>query len=78
MARVMHACRHVTVNSAVEGFVQSASLELPNNLRLNGVSPALLTDSVEAYADYCPGYEPVSGEKVARAYRRSVYGIQTG
>lgn len=75
---IKHGSAPAIVNNAVEGFVKSASLELPNKLRLNAVSPALLEDSVEAYAEYCPGYEPVSGQKVARAYRRSVYGIQTG
>ena len=75
---IKHGSAPAIVNSAVEGFVRSACLELPNKLRLNAVSPALLEDSVEAYADYCPGYEPVSGQKVARSYRRSIYGIQTG
>lgn len=75
---IKHGSAPSVVNSAVEGFVSAASLELPNQLRLNAVSPALLEDSVDAYADYCPGYEPVSGKKVARAYRRSIYGIQTG
>lgn len=75
---IKHGSAAAVVNSAVEAFVQSASLELPNQLRLNAVSPALLEDSVEDYADYCPGYESVSGQKVARAYRRSVYGIQSG
>tara|TARA_Y100000588_G_C14233910_1_gene916416 strand:- start:766 stop:1371 length:606 start_codon:yes stop_codon:yes gene_type:complete len=75
---IKHGSAPAVVNSAVEGFVRSACLEMPKKLRLNAVSPALLEDSVEAYADYCPGYEPVSGQKVARSYRRSIYGIQTG
>ena len=75
---IKHGSAPAVVNSAVEGFVKAASLELPNNLRLNAVSPALLEDSAPAYAEYCPGFEPVTGIKVARAYRRSIYGIQTG
>lgn len=75
---IKHGSAPAIVNNAVEGFVRSACLEMPKKLRLNAVSPALLEDSVEAYADYCPGYEPVSGQKVARSYRRSIYGIQTG
>lgn len=75
---IKHGSAASIVNNAVEGFVKSASLELPKQLRLNAVSPALLEDSAEAYAEYCPGFEPVSGQKVARAYRRSIYGIQTG
>lgn len=66
------------VNSAVEAFVQAAALDLPRGIRINVVSPALLDDSKEKYSQVCPGFEPVKGDVVARAYRKSVYGIQTG
>ena len=66
------------VNNAVEGFVRAAALDLPRGIRINAVSPALLEESAEAYASLCPGFEPVSSEKVARVYRKSIYGIQTG
>lgn len=66
------------VNNAVEGFVKAAALDMPRGIRINVVSPALLEASAEKYATVCPGFEPVSSEKVARAYRRSFYGIQTG
>lgn len=66
------------VNNAVEGFVQAAALDLPRSIRLNAVSPALLEESAKIYSDLCPGFEPVAARKVARAYRRSMYGIQTG
>lgn len=66
------------INNAVEGFVKAAALDLPRGIRINVVSPALLEESAEAYAEFCPGFEPVSSAVVARAYRRSVYGIQTG
>lgn len=75
---IKHGSAAAIVNNAVEAFVKSASLELPKQLRLNAVSPALLEDSAKAYEEYCPGYETVSGQKVARAYRRSICGIQTG
>ena len=66
------------VNSAVEGFAQAAALDMPRGIRINVVSPALLAESAEKYVDICPGFEPVSSEKVARAFRKSIYGIQTG
>ena len=66
------------VNNAVEGFAQAAALDMPRGIRINVVSPALLDDSKEKYAALCPGFEPVKGEVVARAYRKSVCGIQTG
>lgn len=66
------------VNSAINAFAQAASLDMPKGTRINVVSPALLQESAEKYAALCPGFEPVSSEKVARAYRKSIYGIQTG
>ena len=65
-------------NNAVEGFASSAALELPRQLRINVISPALLEESVSHYEGFFPGFEPVAGAKVARAFRKSVYGIQTG
>lgn len=66
------------VNNAVEGFAQAAALDMPRGIRINVVSPALLEASVEKYKEFCPGFEPVSSQKVARAFRKSIYGIQTG
>jgi NAD(P)-dependent dehydrogenase (short-subunit alcohol dehydrogenase family) len=66
------------VNNAVEGFVQAASLDMPQNIRINAVSPALLEESAQNYATLCPGFPTAPAYKVAKAYRRSVYGIQTG
>lgn len=66
------------INNAVEGFVKAASLDLPHGIRINAVSPALIEESAKDYASACPGFETVSSAKVAKAYRRSIYGIQTG
>ncbi len=66
------------VNNAVEGFMKAAALDLPRGIRINVVSPALLEESAKQYAELCPGFEPVSSAKVARAYRKSIYGVQTG
>lgn len=66
------------VNNAVEGFAQAAALDLPRGIRINVVSPALLEASVDHYANLCPGFEPVAAAKVARAYRKSIYGVQSG
>ena len=38
----------------------------------------MLQDSVGVYGDFFPGFTPVSGEKVALAFKKSVMGIQTG
>ncbi len=65
------------VNGGVEGFVKALSHELPRGLRINCISPNVLTES-EAYHPYFPGLVPVDGWKVARAYERSILGIING
>lgn len=66
------------VNAAIEGFVRAAAIELPRGLRINAISPTVLTESMDSYGPYFPGFEPVPGARVALAYRRSVEGVQTG
>lgn len=66
------------VNNAVEGFVKVAALEMPRGIRINVVSPNLLAESAALYQHVCPGFETVAKANVAKAYRRSVYGIETG
>lgn len=65
------------VNGAIEGFVKAAALELPRNIRINCVSPTVLTESV-GYHPYFPGFIPVDAWKVAKAYERALTGIING
>jgi len=65
------------VNAALEGFVLAAANEL-NGLRINAVSPTVLTESLESYGPFFPGFESAAASRVALAYRRSVEGIDTG
>lgn len=67
-----------TVNAALEGFVRGAAIELPRGIRINLVSPTVLAESLEAYGSYFHGFEPVTAERAAAAYCRSVEGAQTG
>ena len=55
-----------------------AAVELQPGRRINSVSPNVLKESWEVYGAGVPGTEPVPGEKVALAYRKSVEGQQTG
>ncbi|SDZ27961.1 NAD(P)-dependent dehydrogenase, short-chain alcohol dehydrogenase family [Lysobacter sp. yr284] len=66
------------VNRAIEGFVAGAACELPRGLRINAVSPSVLTESMDAYGAFFPGFEPVPAARAALAYRRSVEGVQSG
>lgn len=67
-----------TVNMALEGFVRGAAVELPRGIRINLVSPTVLTESMEAFGPYFRGFEPVPAQRAALAYVRSVEGVQTG
>lgn len=66
------------VNSAIDGFVRGAAVELDRDRRINSVSPNVLKESWHLYGAGVPGTDPVAGEKVALAYRKSVEGHQTG
>lgn len=65
------------VNGALD-VVKSAALEMPKNIRINGVSPTVLKESMLKYADYFHVFEPVAAARVALAYSKSVEGGQTG
>lgn len=66
------------VNSAVEGYARGAAVELPRGIRINVVSPTLLTESVGSYGPFFRGFETAPASRVALAYSRSVEGAQTG
>ncbi|MFC7515307.1 short chain dehydrogenase [Herbaspirillum sp. GCM10030257] len=66
------------VNAAVEGFVRAAAIELPRGLRINGINPSVLQESMDAYGPYFYGFEPVPAMRVAQAYVKSVDGLHTG
>lgn len=66
------------VNAAIDGFVKAAAIEMPRGMRINAVSPTILEESLHNYGDYFHGFEPVSAERVALAFSKSVEGAQTG
>ena len=67
-----------TVNGAIDGFVKSSAIEMPNNLRINVVSPTVVLDAMDNYEDYFRGYTPIPSEMLAQYYVKSVEGLQTG
>ncbi|MCS5710626.1 short chain dehydrogenase [Candidatus Berkiella aquae] len=66
------------INAALNGFVRGSAIEMPRGIRINIVSPTVITESLESYGDFFRGYEPVPADKVALAYCKSVEGLQTG
>ncbi|MGW1989190.1 short chain dehydrogenase [Embleya sp. NPDC001921] len=65
-------------NGGIDAFVRAASVELPRGLRINSVSPTVLTESMDAYDSFFPGFPPVDAAVAAMAYRRSIEGVETG
>lgn len=66
------------VNGAIHSFVLAAALEMKDGKRINVVCPGLVEDSVEKYADYFPGHEPVPMKKMLNGYVKSVLGRGNG
>jgi len=66
------------VNGALDSFVRAAAIELPRGLRVNSVSPTVLTEALGKYAPYFRGFKSVPAADVALAYAKSVEGLQTG
>lgn len=66
------------VNGALDAFVKGAAIEMPNGVRINAVSPTVLVESMDNYAPFFRGFEPVPASRVALAYSKSVEGAQTG
>ncbi|KTC67747.1 short chain dehydrogenase [Legionella birminghamensis] len=66
------------VNGALESFTIAAAIEMPNCIRINCVSPTVITESMDAYGPFFRGYKSVSSAEAALAYSKSVEGLQTG
>ena len=65
-------------NGGVRAFVKAAALEMPRGIRINSVSPNVVAESIDKYGSYFVGYEPVKASRVALAFKKSIYGAQTG
>jgi NAD(P)-dependent dehydrogenase (short-subunit alcohol dehydrogenase family) len=66
------------VNGAIDSFVKAAAIELPRGLRINSVSPTIVTESLPNYGEFFYGFESAPAARVALAYSKSVEGAQTG
>lgn len=66
------------VNGAIDGFVRQAAIEIPRGLRINAVSPTVITEAMGSYAPYFRGFRSVSASEAALAYSKSVEGANTG
>jgi len=66
------------VNAAIEAFVMAAAVELPRGIRINTVSPTVFEESMADYGPFFRGFDPVPVARAARAFSRSVEGLETG
>jgi NAD(P)-dependent dehydrogenase (short-subunit alcohol dehydrogenase family) len=66
------------VNGAIDSFVKAAAIELPRGIRVNSVSPTIVTESLANYGEFFYGFESAPAARVALAYSKSVEGAQTG
>jgi len=66
------------VNAAIEAFVMAAAIEMPLGLRINAVSPTVFEESMADYGPFFRGFDPVPVARAARAFSRSVEGLETG
>lgn len=64
-------------NSAVEGFVRAAAIELQNGIRINAVSPTVIENSPQ-YFPFFPGELPVTMKQLEFGFRKAVFGANTG
>jgi len=51
---------------------------MPNNIRINIVSPTVLTESMNKFGPYFRGFESMPAKRVALSFSKSVEGAQTG
>ncbi|WP_052256009.1 short chain dehydrogenase [Salinicoccus sp. YB14-2] len=65
-------------NGGVRAFVKTAAIELPRGIRINNVSPTMIVEAKEKYGPLFQGFKPRDGNDVGLAYRKSVFGRQTG
>jgi NAD(P)-dependent dehydrogenase (short-subunit alcohol dehydrogenase family) len=66
-----------SMNCMVEGFVRAAAVELPRGLRINCISPTVLSESA-GYHPFFPGFLHVPASEVALAYLRAISTPITG
>ncbi|HHQ4940573.1 TPA: short chain dehydrogenase [Aeromonas veronii] len=72
------AIADATTSGAIDTFVQCVAHELPRGIRINVVNPTLLEEAWDVYGEMMPGFQPVPGALVGKAFERSVDGFISG
>ncbi len=66
------AIADATTSGAIDTFVRCVAHELPRSIRINVVNPTVLEEAWDVYGDMMPGFQPVPGTLVGKAFERSV------
>lgn len=72
------AIADATTSGAIDTFVQCVAHELPRGIRINSVNPTVIEEAWDVYGELMPGFQPVPGSLVGKAFERSVDGFITG
>ncbi|MEH6531893.1 MAG: short chain dehydrogenase [Photobacterium frigidiphilum] len=75
---IPYAIADATTSGAIDTFVKCVAFEMPRNTRINVVNPTVLAEAWDVYGEMMPGFEPVPGKLVGKAFERSVDGFLTG
>ncbi len=75
---IPYAIADATTSGAIDTFVKCVAFEMPRNMRINVVNPTVLVEAWGVYGEMMPGFEPVPGKLVGKAFERSVDGFITG
>jgi len=69
------AIADTTTSGEIDTFVKCVALEMPRNMRINVVNPTVLEEAWDVYGEMMPGFQPVPGKLVGKAFERSVDGL---
>lgn len=72
------AIADATTSGAIDTFVKCVAFEMPRGIRVNSINPTVLEEAWDVYGEMMPGFEPVTGKLVGKAFERSVDGFITG
>lgn len=72
------AIADATTSGAIDTFVQCVAHELPRGIRINVVNPTVLEEAWDVYGEMMPGFQPVPGALVGKAFERFVDGFISG
>lgn len=72
------AIADATTSGAIDTFVKCVALEMPRGIRVNAINPTVLEEAWDVYGEMMPGFQPVPGTLVGKAFERAVDGFLNG